>query len=160
MGNFPSEQLLCKTDLCRASVCPAILAARQRSQFVIFLSILPGRCTRALAVREAGLIWLAIRPVIARRRFGEARMASAGCRYTTCHIVKVPAPTGFDLATAVSSYGFFMLAPNRWVKVRSSGLSVAIESIEHYEITSIIYTWTHLPIWVGSRPSTVLLDIY
>ncbi|EIE22161.1 DNA glycosylase [Coccomyxa subellipsoidea C-169] len=47
-------------------------------------------------------------------------MASVGCRSTACHIVKVPAPTGFDLATAVSSYGFFMLAPNRWVKAVSS----------------------------------------
>ena len=32
-------------------------------------------------------------------------------------VVTVRVPASFNLATAVCSYGFFMLAPNRWLKV-------------------------------------------
>ena len=33
--------------------------------------------------------------------------------------LRVPVPPAFDLGLAVSSYGFFMLPPNQWVKVHS-----------------------------------------
>lgn len=35
-------------------------------------------------------------------------------------ILHVETPASFDLGLAVSSYGFFMLPPNQWVKVRAS----------------------------------------
>ena len=34
-------------------------------------------------------------------------------------ILHVEAPASFDLGLAVSSYGFFMLPPNQWAKVRA-----------------------------------------
>jgi hypothetical protein len=50
-------------------------------------------------------------------------MARKGAKASKRHgvpqhqIIRVPAPKNFDLGLAVSSYGFFMLAPNEWVKV-------------------------------------------
>ena len=34
-------------------------------------------------------------------------------------VLHVEVPSSFDLGLAVSSYGFFMLPPNQWVKVRA-----------------------------------------
>ena len=56
---------------------------------------------------------------MSRGRSGQARAPSTASASDNTHVLKVPIPGNFDLGTAVSSYGFFMLAPNRWVKVRS-----------------------------------------
>lgn len=53
--------------------------------------------------------------IMAPKRYKKKSSPSAGTMHK--HLIKVPVPANFDLGLAVSSYGFFMLAPNRWVKV-------------------------------------------
>lgn len=68
-------------------------------------------------MRITGLIWPSPLGTMTKRQSNQTHAASHGYNLARPHVLRVPVPKAFDLGNAVSSYGFFMLAPNKWVKV-------------------------------------------